>query len=160
MTESVEPERDQPISSPAEFISLHELGLGRGVNVTDTHMWKNKTSFIVRKCNKDNIVKTKECGMYEKYEKKVLTISQEQQKIRLMLDDPSSQIKIGMDAQQTQTASSSMKSLELKSRQRPSLSAQVSKIYLGMFNLIQRENHFMTQMKIKNPLRINFVCGS
>ncbi len=71
-------------------------------------MWKNKTSFVVRKCDDKNIMKTRECGIYEKYEKEVSTVSQEQQKIRLMLDDPSSKIKIGMDAQQTQSVSSSM----------------------------------------------------
>ncbi len=75
------------------------LGLGRGINVTDTHMWRNKSAFIVREINGD-IIKTEECGMFEKYEKIVSTISREQQKIRLSLNDPSSQIKIGMDAQQ------------------------------------------------------------
>ena len=82
-------------------IDYETLGLGRGVNVTDTHMWKNKSSFVVRKISDTNIIKTEESGMFEKYEKVVSTISQEQQKIRLLLDDPSSQIKIGMDAQQT-----------------------------------------------------------
>ena len=90
-------------------IDYESLGLGRGVNVTDTHMWKNKSSFVVRKISDTNIIKTEESGMFEKYEKVVSTISQEQQKIRLLLDDPSSQIKIGMDAQQTQSVTSRMR---------------------------------------------------
>ncbi len=43
------------------------------------------------------------------YEKIVSTISREQQKIRLSLNDPSSQIKIGMDAEQTQSVTSNIR---------------------------------------------------
>ena len=84
------------------------LGLGRGINVTDLHMWRNKSAFIVREINGD-IIETEECGMFEKYEKIVSTISREQQKIRLSLNDPSSQIKIGMDAEQTQSVTSNIR---------------------------------------------------
>ena len=84
------------------------LRLGRGINVTDLHMWRNKSAFIVREINGD-IIETEECGMFEKYEKIVSTISREQQKIRLSLNDPSSQIKIGMDAEQTQSVTSNIR---------------------------------------------------
>ncbi len=93
----------------AEIDDYQTLGLGRGVNVTDAHMWRNKSSFVVRTISDSNIIRTEESGMFEKYEKVVSTISREQRKIRLLLDDPSSQIKIGMDAQQTQSLTSSMR---------------------------------------------------
>ena len=88
-----------------------ELGLGRGVNVTDPHMWRNKTAFLVRDVHPElsNIVKTEEGGILEKYAKEVSTLSIQKRKIRLSLDDPGTQVKIGMDAQQTQSASSSVK---------------------------------------------------
>ncbi len=102
----------------AEQEYFQTLGLGRGVNVTDADMWRNKSALTVRKISEGSIIRTEECGMFEKYEKVVSTISREQQKIRLLLDDPSSQIKIGMDVQQTQSLTSSMSIAGTKIRRR------------------------------------------
>ena len=91
-----------------------ELGLGRGVDITNPQMWKNKTAILVRQPkvkpeSKANIVVTEESGVLERYEKQVSTVSIEQRNLRLSLDDPSSKVKIGVDAQQTQSASHFMK---------------------------------------------------
>ncbi len=102
----------------AEQEYFQTLGLGRGVNVTDADMWRNKSALVVRKISDDSIIRTEECGVFEKYEKVVSTISREQQKIRLLLDDPSSQIKIGMDVQQIQSLTSSMRIAGTKIRRR------------------------------------------
>ena len=81
----------------------YELGLGRGINVTDENMWRNKTTFVVRRVNPtlSNVITTEECGMNEEYEKELSSASEMQQLIKFSLDDPSSQVKIGMDAQHT-----------------------------------------------------------
>ena len=88
----------------------HELGLGRGINVTDPEMWKNKSSFLVREVSLSptNIIITDECGRKEAYCKEVSSFETQRQQIQLTLDDPVSQVKLGMDAQHSQSTSSSM----------------------------------------------------
>ena len=82
----------------------HELGLGRGINVTDPEMWKNKSSMLVREVS-DNIIVTNECGRKEAYTKEVASVEAQQKNIQLSLDDPSSLFKIAMDAQHSQSTS-------------------------------------------------------
>ena len=97
-----------PVIRTTEIQRFQDLGLGRGVNVTDPQMWKNKSHFLIRKVKEDltNVIGTEESGMMEKYEKEVSTVATQQVKIRLSLDDPSSQVKIGMDAHHSQSTSS------------------------------------------------------
>ncbi len=85
-----------------------EMGLGRGVDVTDPKMWRNKSSFIVRKICIDlsNIIGTKEGCMKEKYEKEVSTVALHKQKMRLSLEEPNSPVKISIDAHSSQSTSS------------------------------------------------------
>ena len=96
------------------------LGLGRGLNVTDTHMWRNKSSLQMCEVQAElnNVTLTEESGDKEEYEEEVATISMEQQKIALSLDDPTSHVKIGMDAQQIRTASEtvSISGIRVKTR--------------------------------------------
>ena len=91
------------VITSGETQRYHDLGLGRGVNVPDPHMWKNKSHFLIRKVIHEeghtNIIGTEESGTKEKYEKEVSTAATQQVKIRLALDEPSSQVKIGMDSQ-------------------------------------------------------------
>ena len=89
-----------------EVKRYHEFGLGRGINVTDPEMWKNKSSMLVREVS-DNIIITNECCRKEAYTKVVSSVEAQQQQIQLSLDDPSSRFKIGMDAQHSQSTSSS-----------------------------------------------------
>ena len=107
--DSMEEEKLRPVIEAGETQRYHDLGLGRGVNVTDPHMWRNKSHFLVRKVINEkshvNIIGTEESGMKEKYEKEVSTVATQQVKIRLSLDEPSSQVKIGMDAQHSQSTS-------------------------------------------------------
>ena len=97
-----------PVITKDESQRFHDLGLGRGVNVTDHQMWKNKSHFLIRTIKDDlsNVIGTEESGMMEKYEKEVTTVAKQQVKIRLSLEDPSSQVKIGMDAHHSQSTSS------------------------------------------------------
>ena len=82
----------------------HQFGLGRGINVTDPEMWKNKSSVLVREVS-DNIIITNECDRKEAYTKEVASVEVQQQNVQLSLDDPNSRFKIAMDAQHSQSAS-------------------------------------------------------
>ena len=103
-----------------EIPKYHDLGLGRGVNVTDPQMWRNKSPFQIRKVRDDlsNIIGTEESGIKEQYEKEVSTVATQQLKIKLSLNEPSSQVRIGMDAQNSQSTSSTMKIAGIEIRKR------------------------------------------
>ena len=104
----------QPSPKPKEVVHkneihhYHELGLGRGVNVTDPDMWKNKTPYLVRRAceNLENIIGTQECEILESYKKEVSTFETQQQKLCYSLNNASSQVKIGMDEQSSRSANS------------------------------------------------------
>ena len=92
---------------PDEIARYHELGLGRGVDVTDPDMWKSKTPYLVRRASEHNIIGTQECEILESYKKEVSTFEMQRQKMWLSLDNPvSSQVKIGMDEQSSRSSSS------------------------------------------------------
>ena len=77
-----------------------ELGLGRGVSVTDPDMWKSKTTVQIRKPCKDNIVGTQECGSLEAYKKEVSTFDTIQQKLSFSFGSlGASPVKIRLDEQ-------------------------------------------------------------
>ena len=95
------------VAKEEEVKYYHELGLGRGVNVTHPDMWKTKTSCLVRQVcpSLKNIIGTQECGIRECYEKEVSTFSSHQQKLRLSLDSPAAPVKLGMDEQYSRSSS-------------------------------------------------------
>ena len=97
------------VVSESEVDYYHELGLGRGVNVTHPDMWKTKTPNQVRRvCSKvKNIIGTHECGVLESYETEVSTTSMYKQKLRLSLQNPSAPVKLGIDEQYSRSSSSS-----------------------------------------------------
>ena len=109
-----------PIVSEDDVQRYQDLGLGRGVDVTDPQMWRNKSALLVRKvCPKaSNIIGTEEGGVKKKYEKEVSTVGLHQQKIRFSLKDPNSFVKIGIDAQSSQSTSSAKKIVGIKVKTR------------------------------------------
>ena len=102
-----------PVVDPEDITLYHELGLGRGVNVTDPDMWKSKTPYLVRMANclgieNSNIIGTQECGILESYRTEVSTFEMQKQKLWLSLDNlGASQVKIGLDEQSSRSISSS-----------------------------------------------------
>ena len=97
-----------PATKKAELLSqYHELGLGRGVNVTDPKMWKNKTSFFVIRAHSENDIDiTQECGLLERYKTEVATFSSQSQSVQASLENPTSNVKIGMDEYYSRSSSS------------------------------------------------------
>ena len=94
-----------PVISVVEHRFYKELGLGRGVNVTDPVMWKSKHRFMVREISPDlgNVIGTRECGKLESYKTVVGTFATQQQKLLLSLDNP--YVKIGMDEHYSRSSS-------------------------------------------------------
>ena len=77
-----------------------ELGLGRGVDITNPDLWKSKSSLLVRKPCKKNIIGTQECGLLEGYKKVVSTFEMQQNNLSFSFGMVgASPVKIGMDEQ-------------------------------------------------------------
>ena len=104
--------KSKPVVNPADIPLYHEFGLGRGINVTNPNMWKNKTPYLVRKANytnfeNSNIVGTQEGGTLERYKKEVSTFEVQKQEVWLSLHDSiSNKLMIGMDEQSSRSTSS------------------------------------------------------
>ena len=99
-----------PVTSTSEVKHFQELGLGRGIDSSDLKLWKNKTPMQIRSVNDDlsNIIATDESGIVHKYQKVVSSLKTQQAKIQTSLSDPSIDIKIGLDAHYSQSATSTV----------------------------------------------------
>ena len=99
-----------PVMSVSEVKHFQELGLGRGIDSSDPQLWKNKTPMQIRLVNEDlsNIIATDESGVIQKYKKVVVSLKTQQAKIQTALSDPSSVVKIGLDAHYSQSATSTI----------------------------------------------------
>ena len=108
VTEEVKTKPPTSVISVNEVERYHELGLGRALNVTDPEMWKNKSSFLVRKVHPclENVIGTEDCSVLESYKKEVSTFSMQQQQFRIAVSDPAIQVKIGMDEHYSTSSSS------------------------------------------------------
>ena len=99
-----------PVMSTSEVKHFQDLGLGRGIDSSDPQLWKNKTPMQIRSVNEDlsNIIATDESGVVYKYKKVVSSLKTQQTKIQTSLSDPSSIVKIGLDAHYSQSATSTI----------------------------------------------------
>ena len=99
---------EQVAVTASEAQHYHELGLGRGINVTHSDMWKSRSPCLVRQAGPllGNVISTKESGTLERYEKEVATVSGQLKKIRHSLHNPTALMKLGMDEQYSQSSCS------------------------------------------------------
>ena len=99
---------------------FQDFGLGRGVDATDPNMWDNKSPFVLREISPDmaNIIGTEDGGEKQYYSDDVSSHTSLQMKINLSLDEPNSQVKVGMDAHHSRTNSSTRKIVGTKIRTR------------------------------------------
>ena len=109
-----------PVMTIEEVKHFQDLGLGRGIDSSDPQLWKNKTPMQIRSVNNDltNIIGTDESGIIDKYQKVVSSLKTQQAKIQTSLSDPTSDIKIGLDAHYSQSSTStvSVKGTQVKTR--------------------------------------------
>ena len=98
------------VMSPEEIDHFQDLGLGRGIDSSDPRLWKNKSPMQIREVSKDlrNIIGTDESGIKHNYEKVVSSLRTQQAKIQTSLSDPSSIVKIGLDAHYSQSTTSTV----------------------------------------------------
>ena len=82
-------------------VRMKDLGLGRGVDATKMNPWQCKSSFQVRKIDKEckNIVGTEESGQREFYEDEVKSTVTQQLNTKLSIKEPSKSLTIGIDAE-------------------------------------------------------------
>lgn len=80
---------------------MKDLGLGRGVDATKMNPWECKSSFQVRKIDKEckNIIGTEESGQREFYEDEVKSTVTQQLNTKLSIKEPSKSLTIGIDAE-------------------------------------------------------------
>ena len=109
-----------PVMTTEEVKHFQELGLGRGIDSSDPQMWKNKTPMQIRSVNDDltNIIGTDESGIVHEYKKVVSSLKTQRAKIQTSLSDPSSEVKIGLDAHYCQSSNSTItvKGTQVKTR--------------------------------------------
>ena len=92
----------------SEAQHYHELGLGRGINVTHSDMLKSRSPCLVRQAGPslENVISTKESGTLERYEKEVATVSGQLKENRHSLHNPTALMKLVIDEQYTQSSCS------------------------------------------------------
>ena len=109
-----------PVMTVEEVKHFQDLGLGRGIDSSDPQLWKNKTPMQIRSVNEDlsNVIGTDESGIMHKYKKVVSSLKTQQAKIQTSLSEPTSDIKIGLDAHYSQSSTStvSVKGTQVKTR--------------------------------------------
>ena len=99
--------QDLPTNTPVlktDSSFYRDLGLGRGINVTDPDMWESLSHLQVRS-DLNNIISTAMSGKRERYKTEVYTFSMQKQNLWLSLDNPMSHIKIEMDEQYSRSFS-------------------------------------------------------
>ena len=90
-----------------------DLGLGRGVDATDSTPWKNKTSFQVRPVTIENIIGT-EGGGEQSYEREITNASETRGQVRASITDPKATVSIGVEGAYTHSSSSRYKVIGTK----------------------------------------------
>jgi len=109
-----------PILTVEETHHMLDLGLGRGINATDPNFWNNKSPWQVRliKADLSNVIGTDEGGSKQKYEKTVSSLRTQRSKIAVSVREPTSHVKIGLDAHYSQSSNSTVhiKGTKVKTR--------------------------------------------
>ena len=99
------PKKAGPVHTKEELYHFVDLGLGRGLDGTDSAPWMNKTSFQVRQVTYDGIVGTEEGGTWQSYEREVLSVQTHQAQMKASLEVPHSPLTIGADAELSRSIS-------------------------------------------------------
>ena len=103
-------ERDEPsiadnCISERDIQQIIDLGLGRGVDVTDPTPWQNKSSFQVRPVAIENVIGTEEGGCVQSYEKEVTSVSETCGLASASITNPKSAVSIGVEGEYSHSSS-------------------------------------------------------
>ena len=102
------------VVSPGEIGRIVDLGLGRGVDITKTSPWLDKSSFQVRPVDLDNIIGTEEGGSLQNYEREIVSIQEQQGELKTSIAIPQSPVMIGVDAEQSRSHATTRRSVGKK----------------------------------------------
>ena len=83
-----------------------DLGLGRGIDATDSSPWKNKSSFQVRPITVMNIMGTEEGGSELRYEREIANASETRGQLSASITDPKAAVSIGIEGEYGRSSSS------------------------------------------------------
>ena len=104
----------EPVLTGAEIDRMIDLGLGRGVDATDSEPWKNKSSFQVRRVTAESVIGTEEGGSLQSYEREVSSVSTFQTNLKASVVVPQAPVKIGIDAEHSRSVSSTRRAVGKK----------------------------------------------
>ena len=105
-------EKPSTVLSKEEIQRFVDLGLGRGVDLTDPRPWANKGSFQVRLPNAANlsdIIGTDEGGLLQSYESRICSSEDAQAQVKAGLSVPHTPVSLGIQAETSRSSNSSKK---------------------------------------------------
>jgi hypothetical protein len=89
--------------SPEDIQRFVNLGLGRGVDLTNPHPWANKSSFQVRSPSAtghiDTLIGTNEGGMLQKFESHILSKKSIQMQLKASVSIPHTPVSLGVEGE-------------------------------------------------------------
>ena len=83
-----------------------ELGLERGVDITDPTPWNHKTICQVRTVTGENTIKTEEGGGEQSFEREVRNASETRGNFNALISDPSAALSFGVEGEYSHSTSS------------------------------------------------------
>ena len=91
-----------------------DLGLGRGIDATNSKPWMNKSAFQVRRVTAESLLGTEEGGSLQVYEREVTSILSHHTELKASVVIPKSPVEIGVDAEQSRSVSTSRRTVGRK----------------------------------------------
>ncbi len=92
-------EKAQAVISKDEMEHFYNLGLGRGVDATNSLPWQNKRSFQVRSVKFEDIMGTEECGAYQNYTSTVTSSTETKANLKASLSLMDTPVSFGLDSE-------------------------------------------------------------
>ena len=103
-----------PVLTNAEIDRMIDLGLGRGIDATNSKPWANKSAFQVRRVTAEGVLGTEEGGSLQSYEREISSVVSHQTNMKASVIVPQAPVEIGMDAEQSRSVSSTRRTLGKK----------------------------------------------
>ena len=103
-----------PALTSAEIERMIDLGLGRGIDATNSKPWANKSAFQVRRVMAEGVLGTEEGGSLQSYEREVSSVVSHQTSMKASVVVPQAPVEIGIDAEQSRSVSSTRRTLGKK----------------------------------------------
>ena len=97
--------------SEDEVGRIIDLGLGRGVDATNSSLWQNKSTFQVRRVTIDNIIGTEEGGSLQSYEREVSSVTTQQTDLKASVAIPQAPVNLGLEGEQSRSVSTTRKAI-------------------------------------------------